>query len=137
MLKKIPAVPNEFLQNKLAARNAVKAAIKRGDLQSISECHCAVCGVEAHAYHHHSYHEFDYLDVTPLCGACHKTLHNVGPGKFIQARMEHLEQSQAKAVKEARRSVGPYRTMHIRWMVVVEQQLQFLRDLKASTEWTF
>lgn len=135
-LYQIPRVPLELLENKTIARQSVMLAIRRGDLAPISECHCALCGVEAHFYHHHSYSPADFLNVTPLCGACHKLLHSLGSEQFLNERIGRIEKSQTRAIKQARTSLVDSidRKVAIRWMVILEQQLSFLRELKERIE---
>lgn len=58
------------------AREAVRAAVKAGDLPHISERVCEDCGEQAQIHHHDSYKEARWLDVRPLCGVHHKEWHS-------------------------------------------------------------
>lgn len=58
---------------RVAARNAVKSAIRRGDLLRADEMECQACGRKAHEWHHaKGYSPENWLDVVPLCRSCHK-----------------------------------------------------------------
>lgn len=59
---------------RIAARQAVQRAIRRGDIPPAS-AHACCCSEQAGEYHHPSYAEDRHLDVVPLCIPCHKTLH--------------------------------------------------------------
>lgn len=54
------------------AHNAVRTAVKAGVLPHISERICEDCGEQAQIYHHESYEEARWLEVTPLCHSCHR-----------------------------------------------------------------
>lgn len=58
---------------KFIAHCKVNAAVKRGELQPVTQCICVLCGNQAKHYHHESYDR--PLDVTPVCSACHKLIH--------------------------------------------------------------
>lgn len=54
------------------ARKAVNHAVENGDLPAIATRHCAKCGDQAKEYHHHKgYSKEHWLDVIPVCYACH------------------------------------------------------------------
>lgn len=57
------------------AKNAVKDAVKRGELLHISSQRCVDCGQRAAHYHHESYAMDRWLDVVPLCISCHRRRH--------------------------------------------------------------
>lgn len=61
---------------RMNAVNCVNRAIARGELIPVSECNCSFCGSPADEYHHESYAENDWLNVTPLCRSCHRQHHN-------------------------------------------------------------
>jgi hypothetical protein len=56
------------------ARNAVNNAVRDGKLQPASNFICSNCKkIQASEYHHHNGYDPDHwLDVIPLCKACHK-----------------------------------------------------------------
>jgi hypothetical protein len=54
---------------------AVKNAVTRGFLPSLKTQQCYGCYAAAQAYHHESYHPFDWLCVVPLCDTCHMRHH--------------------------------------------------------------
>lgn len=61
-------------KQKIRARDAVSNAIKRGELPPLSTSGCIHCGQPATAYHHHKgYKQDHFLDVVPVCHACHQT----------------------------------------------------------------
>jgi len=60
----------------IAAYEAVKAAVARGDLPPVITVACAHCGAPARNYHHWSYEPAHRLDVIPLCRKCHTLAHN-------------------------------------------------------------
>ena len=56
------------------ARNKVNRAVAKGIIPKASSQTCAHCGNPAKDYHHHNgYEESNWLDVVPLCKACHKS----------------------------------------------------------------
>ena len=59
---------------KFAAHQAIKNAVRRGDLPRVSTCDCRDCGIQAADYHHEDYSK--PLEVEPLCRLCHKKRHN-------------------------------------------------------------
>ena len=59
---------------KYAAHNAVKIAVKRGDLPRVSTCDCVDCGIQAAEYHHEDYNK--PLEVVALCKKCHVKRHH-------------------------------------------------------------
>ncbi len=58
-----------------SARHAVGQAVANGAIPSISSVRCADCGAQAKEYHHESYDQDKWLDVTPLCKDCHIRRH--------------------------------------------------------------
>ena len=61
---------------KAAAHSAVHEAIKSGNLQPITVMECTECGDSAQHYHHWSYKREHFLDVQPVCRACHVYIHS-------------------------------------------------------------
>ena len=61
---------------KLIAQKALNNAVKSGLIPHISTRTCVLCGSKAHVYHHWSYAEEDWFNVTPLCGSCHQVHHS-------------------------------------------------------------
>ena len=59
---------------KVAARLAVRKAIRCTDLPRVSTCDCVDCGIQAAEYHHEDYSK--PLEVEPLCKLCHVKRHN-------------------------------------------------------------
>lgn len=58
------------------AVEAVRAAIRCGELPRADEVACAHCGQQARHYHHRNgYGQEALLDVIPLCVSCHKKEH--------------------------------------------------------------
>lgn len=57
------------------AVNAVNRAVLRGEMPPVASLQCQSCGNPAEEYHHHSYEQQHWLDVTPLCRSCHRLLH--------------------------------------------------------------
>lgn len=57
------------------AHNAVRSAVRAKRLPRVSDIDCLDCGARAGHYHHESYEEKHWLDVTPLCHKCHKKRH--------------------------------------------------------------
>lgn len=64
---------NHLMQRR--AHYAVNRAIANGKLLPACECACAHCGVQAETLHHWSYEREHWLDVIPLCRACHGKEH--------------------------------------------------------------
>lgn len=60
---------------RIPAVNAVNRAVARGEMPPVSSLECQSCGNPAEEYHHHSYEQQHWLDVTPLCRSCHRLLH--------------------------------------------------------------
>lgn len=60
------------------ARMYVFRQIRKGNLPHVSTRACADCGAQATQYHHESYERDRWLDVVPLCTACHKARHMTG-----------------------------------------------------------
>lgn len=71
--KRKDAKRNKRYPEKVAAKNAVSNAVKKGFLPSANTLICASCHQDqAVEYHHHlSYAEEHWLDVIPLCKMCH------------------------------------------------------------------
>ena len=56
-----------------AAHNAVTLEVVTGRMPAARTQVCANCGQSASEYHHHlGYSDRNWLDVIPLCSACHK-----------------------------------------------------------------
>ncbi len=66
------------------AQVAVRRAIANGRLLRASCYPCASCTKPARYHHHCSYLPSDYLCVVPLCGRCHRRVHN------SQLKLPHL-----------------------------------------------
>ena len=62
---------------KYAAHNAVRVAVRRGDLPKVSTLSCVDCGIQASEYHHEDYTK--PLDVEALCISCHNKRHLINP----------------------------------------------------------
>ncbi len=62
---------------KYAAHNAVRVAVRRGDLPKVSTVSCVDCGIQASEYHHEDYTK--PLDVEALCVSCHNKRHLINP----------------------------------------------------------
>ena len=63
-----------------AAHAAVRAAIGRGDLPRQCDVKCSHCPNQAAEYHHHNgYEKEHWLDVVPVCCACHDAIHSPEP----------------------------------------------------------
>jgi hypothetical protein len=74
---------------KVAARNAVRSAKKRGDLKPARNCLCSYCGHQAHDYHHYKgYAPEHHLTVVPICKVCHQRAEEVAhvPGQVLVGR---------------------------------------------------
>jgi hypothetical protein len=57
---------------KIKARAAIAVEIHAGRMPSARTLTCSVCPVQADGYHHYNgYEERHWLDVIPLCRACH------------------------------------------------------------------
>lgn len=67
---------DEFYRWQLKAHKAVGAAVRAGILPHVSKRNCADCGEQAIFYHHDSYEEVHWLDVTPFCYKCHAIWHS-------------------------------------------------------------
>lgn len=62
-------------KQKIRARDAVSNAIKQGELPKAQTCPCHHCGRPAAVYHHYKgYRKEHFLDVVPVCDACHQTV---------------------------------------------------------------
>ena len=60
----------------IAAHNAVRRAKSSGVIPFPCDLLCRVCGSMADEYHHHlGYEPEHWLDVIPLCFACHDAIH--------------------------------------------------------------
>ena len=57
------------------ANDAIKTAVRRGELAPASACQCNDCSKPAVDLHHHSYEPKHWLDVVPLCASCHRIRH--------------------------------------------------------------
>lgn len=66
----------ERVKARIAVRGKV-VNIKTGNgLPHPTELNCAECGKQAQEYHHHNgYDKEHWLDVIPLCAACHTSVH--------------------------------------------------------------
>lgn len=73
------------------ARQAVQRAVERGEIAPVLTRVCEFCGRPADVYHHDSYDREEWLNVNPLCGACHKILHKHGIGDVPHRRIEIIE----------------------------------------------
>lgn len=73
------------------AVSAVNVAVKKGILPHISERKCEDCGEQANEYHHESYDEDKWLDVTPLCFTCHKIRHRVKKQEKLTRRFQQYQ----------------------------------------------
>lgn len=60
---------------RVKARSAVSSAIVAGTLPKAESILCTDCGQPASEYHHDSYAQEHWLDVVPLCKACHVKRH--------------------------------------------------------------
>lgn len=61
---------------KWQAKNAVYAAVAKGELPPAGSCVCVDCRKrQAQDYHHESYLPEHHLEVTPLCRYCHTARH--------------------------------------------------------------
>jgi len=65
---------NDKYPERYAATLAVRKAVAKGDLPSISKCWCNRCDKRATEYHHADYAK--PLEVEPLCRSCHKREHS-------------------------------------------------------------
>jgi len=64
-----------YKTDKYRARVYVNNSVIAGRLAGIRTLVCSICGVEAEEYHHHKgYEKENWLDVIPLCCACHRPL---------------------------------------------------------------
>lgn len=61
--------------DKKRARATVTEAVRKGQLPAVASLACVLCGELAQEYHHHSYEREYWLDVIPLCKACHRKVH--------------------------------------------------------------
>lgn len=58
------------------AHTAVSVAVLAGKIPKVTSLKCESCGKRANQYHHHNgYSEEHWLDVMPLCRACHNAAH--------------------------------------------------------------
>lgn len=65
-------------QKEILARQAVRNAIRLGDLPKAIDLNCMYCSNLACEYHHHNgYDEKHFLDVIPLCYDCHGKVHRI------------------------------------------------------------
>lgn len=63
--------------HKDSARSAVHRAIKAGKLPCATSLLCKSCGEPAKQYHHHNgYDKPNWLEVVPVCTACHAIEHS-------------------------------------------------------------
>lgn len=69
--RQVPYMPEQ----RRLAKQAVRAAVERGELPPISSQYCAKCFKQARHYHHPSYRNEDRLNVIPLCVSCHGLFH--------------------------------------------------------------
>lgn len=60
---------------RIKAQQSVRRAIKKGVLPHLSECSCILCSKSSAEYHHWSYLPQHWMDVWPVCVACHNKLH--------------------------------------------------------------
>ena len=88
-----PVTPE--VQGKLAARQAVKSALARGELRRGP---CAICG-DPHAYAHHDNYAFQ-LDVTWLCRKHHDERDNARFARIMAWKGGRSERIQARVKKE-------------------------------------
>ena len=59
------------------AHEAVRQAVRRGLLPHVRDCTCRQCAEPAQHYHHYrGYDPNHWLDVIPLCIACHRYAHS-------------------------------------------------------------
>lgn len=66
----------EKYPEKKKAKEAVKYAVKLGEIPKIKTQKCLCCDEQAIHYHHWSYEKEHWLDVIPLCRTCHVDIHN-------------------------------------------------------------
>jgi hypothetical protein len=98
---------------RLAARAAVREAMREGTLPRPDTLPCAGCGGTALEYHHHrGYSRQHWLSVTPLCKPCHTRVHPVeapaaGAAKVPRGR---LTATQRETVATIHKAGGEMRT---------------------------
>lgn len=73
-IRRDPISAEDRITHKRAA-STVGSAIRRGDLPPAKAMPCHDCGGRAEHYHHESYDRDKWLDVIPLCAACHDRRH--------------------------------------------------------------
>ncbi len=57
---------------RVAARHAIKNAVRRKELPPPTDCTCKCGRQAAHYHHHHGYSPEHHLDVIPVCRKCHQ-----------------------------------------------------------------
>lgn len=73
--KKVKLLSPETKAVQAAASNAVRTAVRGGDLPKVTSLFCK-CGEPAKHYHHSKGYETEHwLEVEPLCRSCHKLEH--------------------------------------------------------------
>lgn len=72
--RRILSAPSTSIHN--AATNAVRTAIRRGQLPDPRKITCVDCAGKAAQYHHDKgYEKKHWLDVIPVCLSCHQKRH--------------------------------------------------------------
>lgn len=94
-MKQIPAAPEADKAIRAKARRKVNYAVRKGNLPSIREQSCDLCGIDAEVYHHTSYEEADWLDVVPLCMSCHQLVHSPRRDAFVEIKTLTLRREMA------------------------------------------
>ena len=78
--RKNTRIYNEKYPDKVKATQAVSYAVKRGNIQHISNYACRMCGKASNHFHHHLGYSIEHrMDIQPLCGICHTKVHNSYP----------------------------------------------------------
>jgi hypothetical protein len=72
-LERIPTEDRHAVQK---AHDAIRNAIKRGQIKPVTDC-IRSCGKPSTHYHHHRGYRGHELDVVPLCMSCHFRSHYV------------------------------------------------------------
>lgn len=68
--------PERGMMSDDPARAAVYRAVRAGKMPPVNSLTCQECGNPATGYHHHNgYDKEHWLDVIPLCTACHIKAH--------------------------------------------------------------